>query len=259
MKKFIRHIPITKIDVDQRMVYGFASTPDLDSDGEIISLKGLAKSLPEYMRFPTIREMHLPKAIGTTKEAEIKDDGLWIGAKIVADNAWKLVKEGVYKGFSVGGHIVKQVDNVIEDIDLIEISLVDVPANKAAVIQLWKKDMNKNAETVFSLSNIMIQIRDTISFYKAIGKKTTKLEKILEELKSVIIVEAQETEKESEKKFDEMFLSENPTDLEKIINSLGKLSFGDNEFAETLRKEVLTNMNKKAKEIKKGEVAEETT
>jgi HK97 family phage prohead protease len=136
---FERFLPITKIDRDTQMIYGYASTPDLDDDGEIISVKALEKALPDYLKFPTIREMHQPKAIGATKQTRVDKSGLYIGAKIVNRDAWELVKEGVYKAFSIGGNIVKKVNNVIEELSLVEISLVDVPANKHAVIEVWKQ------------------------------------------------------------------------------------------------------------------------
>lgn len=139
---FSRFIKISKIDPDKRLVFGYASTTDLDSQGEIVELEGMKKALPSYMKFPTIREMHQAKAVGKTETGVIDNKGLFIQAKIVADDAWKMVKEGVYKGFSIGGRIKQKMGNVIKDLDLTEISLVDVPANKAAVITLFKKDSN---------------------------------------------------------------------------------------------------------------------
>ena len=79
--EFNRFIQISKVDPDQHMVYGYASTPQLDSQGEKVDLEALERALPEYLKFPTIREMHQPKAIGTTKSTSIKDEGLYIGAK----------------------------------------------------------------------------------------------------------------------------------------------------------------------------------
>lgn len=213
MQKFKRFIPIKKIDKDQRMVFGFASTPDLDSDGEIISLEAMKNALPGYMEFPTIREMHQPKAIGTTKTAEIIDDpkmgkGMWIGAKIVADDAWKLVKEGVLTAFSVAGHVIDKIDNVINAIDLVEISLVDVPANKAATIQVWKRESNpdinkiatalaeltKDSRTVISLSNLLMHLRDIKFTFEMRKKSVVPINRMIEQTKKLIAKEAEEKE-----------------------------------------------------------------
>lgn len=144
MFEFQKFLTITKVDDEARMVYGWASTDDIDSDGEIIEAQALEKALPNYLQYPTIREMHQPKVAGTTKNAEITSkngkSGLYIGAKVVTDDAWKLVKEGVYRGFSIGGEVVRRSGNIIKELILTEISLVDVPANKSAKIEIWKRD-----------------------------------------------------------------------------------------------------------------------
>lgn len=154
MSEFKRFIPINKVDDEQRMVWGYASTPDLDSDGEIIELNAIEKALPEYMKFPTIREMHQPKAAGRTVEATVDNKGLFIGAKIVSDEAWNMVKEGVYAGFSIGGKAVQKIRNKISDLKLTEISLVDVPANKNAVITLWKSEGGSEHPLIIALRDI---------------------------------------------------------------------------------------------------------
>jgi HK97 family phage prohead protease len=137
---FEKYLPIEKIDNEERMVYGYASTPDLDSQGEIVELVAIERALPSYMKFPTIREMHTANPVGRTKTAIVDKKGLFIGAKIVDDNSWKKIKEGVFNGFSIGGRIKSAVNNIIKELDLVEISLVDVPANKNAVITLYKAD-----------------------------------------------------------------------------------------------------------------------
>lgn len=249
MNKFERFFNIKKIDEEERMVFGYASTPDLDSDGEVIKLEALEKALPAYLQFPTLREMHQPKAVGTTKTAEITKGGLYIGAKVVTDEAWKLVKEGVYKAFSIGGNVIKKVNNVIQELELVEVSLVDVPANKHAVIELWKRGkITKNAETVYSLSNLMIGIKDTMMYFEWLGKDTKKLMKALETIKELIAVEATETESEADAKKDEMLMGK-----KRIIESLERITFENNPNAEKIREGVINNMKK---EVKKEEVIE---
>jgi len=143
MQKFNRFVPISKVDEEEQMVYGFASTPALDSQGEVVEVSALEKALPEYLKFPTIREMHQAKAIGITKETKIESGkGLFIGAKIVDKDAWLKVKEGVYRAFSIGGAVRQKVDNTIKDLMLTEISLVDRPANPEAVITVFKSEQS---------------------------------------------------------------------------------------------------------------------
>jgi len=134
---------ITKVDEEQRMVFGYASTAALDSQGEIVLPSAIEKALPDYMRFANIREMHSSSAVGTAQEATMDEKGLYLCAKVVDENAWAKVKAKVYKGFSIGG-AVKGRDakdrKIITALSLHEISLVDRPANPEAVFDVFKAD-----------------------------------------------------------------------------------------------------------------------
>ncbi len=138
MKHF--YAEICKVDDEQRMVYGYASTEALDVQGEIVTKQAMAAALQDYMQFANIREMHQPSAVGVAKSVEMDDKGTFISAHVVDDNAWSKVKAGVYKGFSIGGKAIEKVDNVINALRLTEISLVDRPANPEALITLWKAE-----------------------------------------------------------------------------------------------------------------------
>jgi HK97 family phage prohead protease len=134
--------PIAKVDAEQRMVWGYASTEAADEQGETVSRGALAAALDDYMRFANIREMHQPSAVGIAKEAELDDKGLYLGAKIVDADAWAKIVEGVYKGFSIGGRVTSRDPadrTVITGLALTEISVVDRPANPEAVFDCWKR------------------------------------------------------------------------------------------------------------------------
>jgi phage head maturation protease len=133
--------PIAKVDAEQRMVWGYASTEAKDEQGEIVTREALSAALDDYMRFANIREMHQPSAIGIAREASVDDKGLYLGAKIVDGAAWQKVVEGVYKGFSIGGRVTARDPDdrkVITGVTLTEISVVDRPANPEAVFDCWK-------------------------------------------------------------------------------------------------------------------------
>jgi phage head maturation protease len=137
------YAPITKIDEDQQMVFGYASTEALDSQGEIVKREALEAALPDYMRFANIREMHQPSAVGVATEAEMDARGLFLAAHIVDPTAWEKVTAGVYKGFSIGGSVVgrdRAQKHVITGVKLSEISLVDRPANPEAVFTMYKAE-----------------------------------------------------------------------------------------------------------------------
>ena len=142
---FRRYAEICKVepqDDGTLKVYGYASSGAVDSDGEVISPDAMKAALPDYMKFGAVREMHQPMAAGTALEASVEDDGRTsFGAHIVDPVAVKKVTAGVYKGFSVGGKVLsRNPDNrsEITGIKLIEVSLVDRPANPEAMITVFK-------------------------------------------------------------------------------------------------------------------------
>lgn len=131
-------MPIEKIDEEKRMVWGYASTPTKDTQGEVVTLEAIKAALPDYMSWANIREMHTSSAVGVTKEAHVDGNGLYIGAKVVDEPAWQKCREGVYKGFSIGGKKLQKVGDTIEALQLMEISLVDRPANPDCRIEVIK-------------------------------------------------------------------------------------------------------------------------
>ncbi|NBO78071.1 MAG: hypothetical protein EBV27_00195 [Actinobacteria bacterium] len=110
-----------------------------------------------------IREMHQPSAVG--KMVSFKQDkyfdpntkkfynGVFVSAYVSkgAQDAWEKVLDGTYTGFSIGGRMNKWDDGydeksdstirIIKDYDLVELSLVDSPANQFAnIMQVEKVD-----------------------------------------------------------------------------------------------------------------------
>jgi Caudovirus prohead serine protease len=123
-------------------IEGVASTEDRDAAGEIVLASAIKSALPEYRKFPTIREMHALSAAGTALEVDVDDDGITkIVARVVDEAAIKKVRAGVYRGFSIGGKILARDSDdktIITKLRLDEISLVDRPSNPEAVFDVWK-------------------------------------------------------------------------------------------------------------------------
>jgi hypothetical protein len=123
-------------------VHGIASSEVVDDQGEIVRADAMRCAIPDYMRFPALREMHQLSAAGTTLEAEVGDDGTTrIVAHVVDPVAVSKVKNQVYRGFSIGGRVTQREagnPKAITGLVLNEISLVDRPANPAAVFDCWK-------------------------------------------------------------------------------------------------------------------------
>lgn len=153
-KQFKLHIPISKVDEEQRMVYGVATTEAIDSQNDIVDYEASKAAFPAWLG--NIREMHQPIAVGKAIDIQFDDDAkqVIIGAKISesvdGENAWTKVKEGILQGFSIGGSVSKvkketaKVDGNEIDVtrimeySLSEVSLVDNPANPEAMLVMVK-------------------------------------------------------------------------------------------------------------------------
>lgn len=173
------YLTLRKVDDEQRIVEGIASSPTLDSQpgtwkgqayaSDVIEPAAIQAALADYMEWANIREMHASSAVGVALEARVLDkaeiDGktvespLYLKIKVVDDAAWEKVKAGVYKGFSIGGRVVEAVlrkingvvCRVITALKLTEISLVDRPANPDAKIIFFKMEASMNADQLAEL------------------------------------------------------------------------------------------------------------
>lgn len=134
-------LPLEKVKKEadgSRTVAGYATTETLDLDGEIVTIKAVKNALPAYMKWRNIRQMHQPIAVGVAQEATFDEDGLFLTSKIIDANCIKLLDGDVLKGYSIGGRKLAKVGNKITEIELVEISLVDRPANPDCRIEVSK-------------------------------------------------------------------------------------------------------------------------
>ena len=113
-------MPLAKVDLDQRIVEGVATAEAPDRVGEICdyastkpyfeawSAEALAASGGKSLG--AVRAMHGRVAAGKLTDISFDDEGkrILVAAKIVDDEEWRKVKEGVYTGFSQGGRYVKR-------------------------------------------------------------------------------------------------------------------------------------------------------
>jgi hypothetical protein len=123
------------------MVSGIASTEAIDADGEVVTAEAMRKAIPSYLQCGTVREMHQPIAAGRPISAFVDDEGrTHFTAKIVDKNTVQKIREGVLKGFSIGGKLIKRVGNQITELLLKEISVVDLPNNPESFFSVVKFD-----------------------------------------------------------------------------------------------------------------------
>lgn len=159
MSKLNIFVPLTKIDVENRLVYGVVAEEVVDNSGEVFDYE---KSKPYFQKWSAnaeltsnglskgnLREMHGKTAAGKLTDLAFDDANRRIEccAKVVDDMAWKKCLEGVYTGFSMGGRYaekwVEKADGGERKKyagDPAEISLVDKPCIPTATFQLVKAD-----------------------------------------------------------------------------------------------------------------------
>ena len=127
------------------MVYGKATDDSIDIDQQICDAAWLDRAMPDWFKSGgNIREQHSSIAAGVAKEYESKADGHYIHALVVDPISVKKVENGVLKGFSIGiksPRVVrdqKAANGRIIDGQIVEVSLVDRPANPNAKLMLAK-------------------------------------------------------------------------------------------------------------------------
>ena len=147
-------MPFSKVDQERRIVSGFATLDNVDKQSDIVTAEASVEAFKKFRG--NIREMHQPLAVG--KMVNFKEDkyfdpeskkfysGVYVSAYISkgAQDTWEKVLDGTLSGFSIGGRMNKWDDaydqtvekqiRIIKDYDLVELSLVDTPANQLANI-----------------------------------------------------------------------------------------------------------------------------
>ena len=174
-------------DSDQRTIEGWASTPDLDRYNEITDPQAFKSSLKTFMKNPVLffghESWNLP--IGKVLSAKIKDGGLWVKAKISEgeDKVWGLIKEEILQTFSFGYRLLKSEKDeksgvlTIRDLELLEISVVSIPANPAAMIELAKSKGLKINQLNTGGTNMPDEKLDGLQ--KSVTDLTTKVDTFL--------------------------------------------------------------------------------
>ena len=153
-------MPFSKIDLERRLVSGFATLDNIDKQADIVTSEASINAFSKFRG--NIREMHGPVAVG--KMVSFREDkyfdpetkkmynGVFVSAYISkgAQDTWEKVLDGTLSGFSIGGKMNKWDDaydekldkkvRVIKEYDLVELSLVDNPANQFANIVSIEKN-----------------------------------------------------------------------------------------------------------------------
>ena len=143
-------VPFTKVNREKRTVSGFATLDNLDQTGDVVTMEASMKAFENFRG--NLREMHQPTAVGkvvsfrpeTYYDPKSKEfyNGVYVDAYISkgAQDTWEKVLDGTLQGFSIGGKIIDSETEMnkatgesvrfIKDYSLVELSIVDSPANE---------------------------------------------------------------------------------------------------------------------------------
>ena len=150
-------LPTKDMTIDSIMIEGYASTQDVDRQGDIVPPQVWKQGLDNYLKNPVILAYHdHSEPIGRMVDHRVDSKGLWIKARIsaAAGEVFNLIKDGVLSAFSIGFRIVDAEYNaaqelfVVKDLELHEISVVSVPANQNTIFSL-SKSFNSDEELKF--------------------------------------------------------------------------------------------------------------
>jgi hypothetical protein len=156
-------------------VYGRATTPEVDTDDQVVSSAWSGAALKQWLEeAPALRVQHNsqrdPAGSGVKVEVNRDGDGAhWVKAAVDEGGAKLLVKRGHLRAFSVG--IAKPVierdmtgkarGGVITGGRIVEVSLVDSPANRSCFLELAKADKTGAPEwsgKVFGADDLLTKV-----------------------------------------------------------------------------------------------------
>jgi hypothetical protein len=143
---FFGIIKADKQDDGTLLVTGIATDDSVDSDQQICDPDWLKSAMPSWFQWGNIREQHSNIAAGVATEYENKGDEHWITARVVDPASVKKVETGVLKGFSIGirnPRVIKDdkaAGGRICGGEIVEVSLVDRPANPTCTLTVAKAD-----------------------------------------------------------------------------------------------------------------------
>jgi hypothetical protein len=143
-------VPFTKVNREQRTVSGFATLDNIDQTGDVVTAEASMKAFENFRG--NLREMHQSIAVGKVigfkpetyydQKSQTFYNGVYVTSYISkgAQDTWEKVLDGTLSGFSIGGKINESDNEInkatgeqvrfIKDYDLIELSIVDSPANE---------------------------------------------------------------------------------------------------------------------------------
>jgi len=173
-------------DNDVWVIRGYAATSDLDRQNDVISKDALVHAVEDLKQNTTLfyEHKHDQPPVGKILDAGVDEKGLWIEAFIskTRPDIWQLIQEGILNKFSVGGKLIKgsrkfdsstkQEFNLVEDIEILEVSIVGLPANPNAEFQVSDKCLSLIGGICKALESIPLEDSEERRDYEVETEKT---------------------------------------------------------------------------------------
>lgn len=146
-------LQIRSVSEDRRVIEGWATTPDVDRVGDVVEPLGVQFRNPlvllhQHDALRPVGEAHFerPTAKGVRFTATLPKISAPPSLKERVDTAWSEVRSGLIKGVSIGFRALRNGHEMMKGggirwtaIEVLELSLVSVPANSAATIATVKR------------------------------------------------------------------------------------------------------------------------
>lgn len=170
---------------------GYASVFNgLDSYGDMIAPGAYTKTLENRDRPIRMRWNHFGPVIGKFTEIREDETGLWVEGELtpghsVAQDAAASLKHGAVDGLSIGFRVLDAEDRgearLLKEIELVEISIVEEPADQNALISGIKSQIDEAG----SLKEIEALLRDAAGLSRKNAAALVSRVRILQQSDSV--------------------------------------------------------------------------
>jgi HK97 family phage prohead protease len=197
IKRFDFRVPVSVQDEGERLIAGYASVEIIDRQGDLIPLDTLKKAWDHFTANPDFQVsmvMHSNIPVGkiliehpkVQKKSGVDETGLFVIVKLrddiqKANETWELIKSGKLKAFSIGGEALHKTPvsdgrryDIIDGLELHEISIVDVPANPAStfsIIKRFSEGLIKIDDVLRELPKGIVLFRDYIDLVGSVAEK----------------------------------------------------------------------------------------
>lgn len=171
MTRVVSHLQLKALDSEQRILEGWASTPEFDRMGDIVQSSGATYKLP----LPLLMDHDHKAAVGEVFSATVTDAGIRFKAKIakieepgsikdLCDCAWSAAKAGLRRAVSIGFLPLERVPLKsggwhFKAWQWTELSLVTVPACQGATIDQIKS-IDRNLRANIKQTSRVIRLTD---------------------------------------------------------------------------------------------------